>query len=104
MALLLHLDRDDHVGVVAAGLVVDLHGLEEAERRHPLLAAAQPAAAEELALVHAELAADDLVPGLGVAGDLDPLDGLDLRPSPPRRSRSTVLFWGLTLVSGLMLA
>ena len=56
------------------GLVGDLDRLEEAERGDALLAAAHAAAGEQLALVDAQLAADDLVAGLGVADDVDALD------------------------------
>ena len=73
--LLLHLDLHDHQILAAAGLVGDLHRLEEAERGDALLAAAHAGAVEELALVDAQLAADHLVAGLGVADDVDALDG-----------------------------
>src|SRR5262249_28600242 len=48
--------------------------LEEAERGHPLLAAALAGAGEQLPFVDLHLAADLLIVRLDVASEVDPLD------------------------------
>src|SRR5579885_3578019 len=73
---LLHVD--DHVELIAAALGppgADVHLLEEAEPLERVAALAELGARERLLLLEAHLAADDVVAGLGVAGDLDAVDG-----------------------------
>ncbi len=83
--LLADLDVDVDVALVLALLGGDVDVLEVAERGDAALGAVELGLAEELALLDLQLAADDLVAGLGVALDLDaaevdqpvPLDGHD---------------------------
>ena len=59
------------IGIALLRLGRQLDLLEEAERLHQALRAIEPRLVVELALVDAQLAADDLVARLGVAADVD---------------------------------
>ena len=67
-----------------AGLGGDVHLVEVAQVEQPLAAPHQLLVREQLALGHAELAAQDLLRALRVAADVDPLD-VDLGPLDDRR-------------------
>ena len=72
--LLYHLDHDDDPVGRAAGLGLDLDGLEKAERAQSLARRLDQQAVKGVAFGQAKLAPDDVVLGAEIADDVDALD------------------------------